>query len=341
MSTAAAERTPQHFIRLDDLTTSQVDDLLDLARRLKQRPGHAPLTGKSVGLLFFRPSLRTRVSLEAAMHQLGGRSVELTADSDAWDLEDREGVVMDGRAPEHVRDAARVLSSYVDALAVRPEAGGQSWSVDRRDEQIAAWARHARVPVINMESALWHPLQALADSMTLRERLGNPRGRKLALVWVHSPQAATVAVAHSALHAALRDGLHVSLAHPPGFELDEQVLDQAQGLAAESGGGLEVGNDLDAALRGADVVYARSWQSLADYGKPGVEATRRSKARDWTIDGKRMALGNDAALMHAMPVRRNVEVSDDVLDGPRSLVYAQAENRLHAQKALLTMLLRG
>ncbi|MHC4261399.1 MAG: N-acetylornithine carbamoyltransferase [Planctomycetota bacterium] len=341
MSTDVAAPSPQHFIRLEDLSSAQLDDLLDLARRVKQRPGHSPLSGKSVGLVFFRGSLRTRVSLEAAMHQLGGRTVELTAHSDAWELENREGSVMDGRAPEHVKDAARILSSYVDALAVRPAPEGQSWDVDRRDEQIRSWARHAQVPVINMESAMWHPLQALADSMTLRERLGRPQGRKLALVWVHSTQPASASVAHSALIAALRDGMQVSLAHPAGFELDGEVMDRAREVASECGGQLEVGDDLETAVRGADVVYARSWQSLADYGKPAVAANRRAKAREWTVDERLMSLGSDAALMHAMPVRRNVEVSDEVLDGPRSLVYAQAENRLHAQKALLSMLLRG
>ncbi|MEO0649658.1 MAG: N-acetylornithine carbamoyltransferase [Planctomycetota bacterium] len=341
MTTDVAATSPQHFIRQEDLSPEQAGDVLELAARLKQRSGHAPLTGKSVGLLFFRGSLRTRVSLEAAMHQLGGRTVELNAHSDAWELENRDGSVMDGRAPEHVRDAAVVLSSYVDALAVRPQPEGQSWDVDRRDEQIRAWARHARVPVINMESALWHPLQGLADAMTLRERFGTTKSRKLALVWVHSTQAASVAVPHSALIAALRDGMDVHVAHPAGFELDAEVLGQAKAIGAENGGSLEVGDDLAAAVRGADVVYARSWASIADYGNPSVAANRRAKARDWTVDEKLMAQGNDACLMHAMPVRRNVEVSDEVLDGPRSLIYAQAENRLHAQKALLTMLLRG
>jgi N-acetylornithine carbamoyltransferase len=341
MDTDVSERPPQHFVRLEDFATGQLDDLLDLARRLKAKPGHAPLTGKTVGMLFFRGSLRTRVSLESAMHQLGGSIVELTASSDAWELENREGSVMDGRAPEHVKDAAAVLSSYVDALAVRPATEGQSWAVDRRDDQIAAWARHARVPVINMESALWHPLQALADAMTLRESLGRPQGQKLALVWVHSPGPASIAVAHSTLFAALRDGMQVSIAHPPGFELDEGVLDEARSLAAARGGALEIGNDPRAAARGAAVVYARSWQSLADYGNATLAASRRGRHRDWSVDERLMALGNQARLMHAMPVRRNVEVTDEVLDGPRSLVYAQAENRLHAQKALLTMLLRG
>lgn len=335
----AGDSRPQHFIRLEDLGAERLDQLLDLALRLKHAPADDSLLGKSVGMLFFRGSLRTRVSLEAAMHQLGGRTVELTAASDAWELETREGTVMDGRAPEHVRDAAVVLSSYVDALAVRPAPEGQSWNVDRRDAQIDSWAKHARVPVINMDSAQWHPLQALADVMTLRETFGQPAGRKLALVWVHSPRPASVSVAHSLLLAALREGVDVSVAHPPGFELDEGVLDTAQSVAAARGAKLESGGDMEAAMRGAHVVYARSWESLADYGNATLAANRRGRSADWMVDERRMALGDDAHLMHAMPVRRNVEVSDAVLDGPRSLVYEQAANRLHAQKALLRTLL--
>lgn len=336
----AGRPTPQHFIRLEDLSRDQVNDLLDLAQRLKSKQSHGTLTGKSVGMLFFRGSLRTRVSLEAAMHQLGGRTVELTAASDAWELETREGTVMDGRAPEHVRDAAAVLSSYVDALAVRPAPVGQSWDADRRDDQIASWAKHARVPVINMDSVQWHPLQALADVMTLRETFGKPKGRKLALVWVASPRPASVSVAHSLLLAALGEGLDVSVAHPPGFELDQGVLDTAQTRAGEQGTKLEITGDMESAMRGAHVVYARSWQSLADYGNPTLGANRRGRFSDWIVDDRRMGLGDEAHLMHAMPVRRNVEVADSVLDSSKSLVYTQAANRLHAQKALLSFLLR-
>ena len=247
---------------------------------------------------------------------------------------------MDGRAPEHVRDAAAVLSSYVDALAVRPAPEGQSWDVDRRDAQISAWAKHARVPVINMDSAQWHPLQALADVMTLRETFKRPSGRKLALVWVHSPRPASVSVAHSLLLAALREGLDVSVAHPPGFDLDEGVLDQAQSVAGELGTKLEMTGDMEDAIRGAHVVYARSWESLADYGNPTLGASRRGRHGDWIVDERRMSIGDDARLMHAMPIRRNVEATDEVLDGPRSLLLEQAANRLHSQKALLTRLLR-
>src|SRR5262245_57500304 len=158
---------PRHVIGLEDLDDELLGDVLELSARLKRRAGRGELAGRSLGLLFFRGSLRTRTSLEAAVHQLGGHTINLTAMSDFWELEEREGSVMDGRAPEHVRDAAAVLSHYVDALAIRPVPSGRSWEIDRRDERIRTWARHATVPVINMESALGHPLQTLADLLTL------------------------------------------------------------------------------------------------------------------------------------------------------------------------------
>lgn len=273
------------------------------------------------------------------MQQLGGGAIELTAQSDAWQLEEREGSRMDGRAPEHVKDAARVLSSYVDALAVRPAPGGQSWSSDREDREILSWARWANVPVINMESSLWHPLQALADLLTLRETLGDLAGKRLCLSWVHSPRPATVAVAHSVVAMAAAQGMRVTVANPPGFDLDEPVMAEAAKTAKARGGALEVSHEMDAAMDGSHVVYARSWQSIESYGNPTLGASRRSRASDWRVDTKSMEATEDAFLMHAMPVRRNLEVSDEVLDGPRSLVYAQAENRLHSQRALLDRLL--
>lgn len=330
---------PRHLIGLDDLDDEFLGDVLELSARMKRRPGRGELAGRSLGMLFFRGSLRTRTSFEAAVHQLGGHTMNLTAMSDFWELEDREGSVMDGRAPEHVRDAAAVLSHYVDALAIRPSLSERSWELDRRDERIRTWARHATVPVINMESALGHPLQTLADLLTLREHLGKLRDGKLAIVWVHSPQPASAAVVHSLLHGALREGMEVRLAHPPGFDLDGEVIARARALAEDKGGSLVPCSSMTEAVDGAQVVYARSWRSLETYGNPTLSASHRSRHTAWTIDEKLFAGTADARLMHAMPVRRNVEVSDEVLDGPRSLLYQQAANRLHSQKALLMRLL--
>ena len=335
----AEKRAIAHLISLQDLDEREIVALLDHSLAIKSGVSTPTLSKKSVGLLFFRGSLRTRASFEAAMNQLGGHTINLTASSDFWELEAQEGSLMDGRAPEHVKDAALVLSRYVDALAIRPALGGQSWAIDRRDAVIRAWAEWARVPVINMESAMAHPLQALADLMTLRETLGSLPGRRLAITWSHSSMPASSAVVHSLILASLRAGMEVAVAHPSGYELDDQVLGEAKGLADSRRVSFRTGLAARDAVQGAHVVYARSWQSLEDYGNPTLAATRRSRNTGWTVDESLMRHTESGKFMHAMPVRRNVEVNDEVLDGPRSLVVQQAENRLHSQKALLARLL--
>lgn len=332
---------PPHLIDLNDWSEQAVEDLLDLSVRLKKRAANDTLHGRSVGLLFFRASLRTRISFESAMQQLGGETIHLTAASDFWDLEVQEGAVMDGRAPEHVRDAAGVLSRYVHALAIRPALGGQSWEIDRQDATIRAWAKHASVPVINMESALYHPLQALADLMTMREALGSLADKRLCISWTRSPQPSSAAVTNSLLLAALRAGMRVQIAHPEGYDLDDEILRRARELSGGDAARFATGLTQEEAVQGAHVVYARSWASIRDYGNPTLAASRRARLSGWMIDEALMRRSEQARLLHAMPVRRNVEVSDAVLDGPRSLVYEQAENRLHSQKALLARLLRG
>jgi N-acetylornithine carbamoyltransferase len=337
-----AESPIRHLVSLEDLDERTIEALLDASLALKKAaPGAnlGGLAGKSVGLLFFRGSLRTRASLEAAMNQLGGHTINLTASSDFWDLEAQPGSLMDGRAPEHVKDAAHVLSRYVDALAIRPALAGQSWATDRRDTVIRAWSEWATVPIVNMESAMAHPLQALADLMTLRETLGALPRKKLAITWTHSTTPASAAVVHSLLLAALRSGMEVRLAHPGGYELDDQVQSEAMRISESKKVPFRSGLSAREAVEGAHVVYARSWQSLEDYGNPTLAASRRSRNTEWRIDEALMKASDQGKFMHAMPVRRNVEVTDEVLDGPRSLVVQQAENRLHSQKAVLLSLL--
>lgn len=332
----------QSLIRLSDLSGSRVGDVLDLAERFKAGAARRELEGRSIGFLFFRGSLRTRASFEVAVHQLGGRGVHLNAGSDFWDVEARDGVVMDGTAAEHVRDAAAVLSSYCDALAIRPNPLGHSWEVDRRDESIHSWANYSSVPVINMESALWHPLQTLADLMTLRGTFGHDlSGKRLAICWTPSPTPSSPSCVHSLLLAALRAGMDVSLAHPRGYELDSGVMSDARTLVDGGSGSLREAPSTAEAADGANVIYARSWSSLMSYGNKTLTAHRVANTREWLVDEAVMKRGDDARLMHPMPIRRNLEVTDAVLDGPRSLVLEQAANRLPTQKGLLSLLMRS
>jgi N-acetylornithine carbamoyltransferase len=251
---------------------------------------------------------------------------------------------MDGDAVEHVIEAARVLGRYSEAVAVRAFPDADTWAEARKDEVVRRFAEHAGVPTINMESARRHPCQGLADALTLREHVaGGPNGRRCVLAWCWHPRPLPTAVPASAALAAARLGMEVVVARPPGFDLDPDDMRSIQAVAERNGGALKVSDDLDGSLTGADVVYAKSWGCLEDFGNPSAEADRRAPHRDWRIDEKRMSAtrNGNGIFLHCLPVRRNVVVTDGVLDGPWSRVIDQAENRLHAQRAVLETILKS
>ncbi len=330
--------TKRDLLSASDLSPEELESLLELAARMKGRKPGQLMSGKTLGLLFFDRSLRTRVSFEVAMVQLGGHCINIAADREMYDLEPQEQVVMDGRAEEHVKDAARTLSRYVDALGIRQIARGKSWERDRQELLLRSYARHASIPVVNLESAFEHPCQAIADVFTMRESLTRLRARKLTLAWCNHPEQKSPGTSHSVLLLAAALGMEVTIACPLGFELDDEVMTRARKRAAGSGGKVHVVNDLAAGAAGADVLYARSWASLKHWGEAEREAMQKRALASWRVDQDLMRKTNDAILMHALPVRRNVVATDEVLDGPRSVIYNQAENRVHVQKALLAQL---
>jgi N-acetylornithine carbamoyltransferase len=250
--------------------------------------------------------------------------------------------VMDGGTVEHIIDAARVLGRYADALGVRSFPRGNEWAVAREDAIIKSFARHCEKPVINLESARRHPCQALADAMTLREKLGQVEGKRFVLTWAWHPKALPTAVPASAALAAARLGMEIVIARPEGYELDPEDTALIRKVAQQSGGEfVHINNDPDDALVGADAVYVKSWGSVKLYGRPEEEAEQRAALRDWRLTPSRLrsTRGGKGIVMHCLPVRRNVEIDDKVLDGPNSVVVDQAENRLHAQRALLLELI--
>lgn len=327
------------FLSTADLTRSQLDDLLDLASRSKGRQLGQVLAGKTLGMLFFQPSLRTRVSFEVAMDQLGGHTVNLSS-HDLYELEPEEQAVMDGRAEEHVKDAARTLSRYVDALGVRAVSRTGTWKRDRQALLLRSYSQHASVPVINLETCFEHPCQAIADALTMRENLRSLPGRNLTLLWCNHPEPKSLGPTHSILQVAAMLGMKVTLAHPLGFEVDAEVLDRSKALADGAGGSVRVVNDLGAASAGAEVLYARSWGCTKYWDDHEREQMVKRSLQDWRVDADLMNRTDNALLMHPLPVRRNVAATDEVLDGPRSVIYDQAENRVHVQKALLMQLLQ-
>jgi N-acetylornithine carbamoyltransferase len=328
---------------MEDWSAEDIEALLTLAARVKRGDLSAGLERKVLAMVFMDPSLRTRSSFETAMFLHGGHALVLEPGKGSWTLETEHGAVMDGASVEHVVEAARVLGRYADALAVRVFPRGKEWAVEREDRVIRDFARHCEKPVINLESTRRHPCQGLADAMTLREKLGETRGRRFVLSWAWHPKALPTAVPASAAIAAARMGMDVVVARPDGFDLDPDDMAAISRVAGESGGSLEVSDDMDAALDGAEAVYVKAWGSLQQFGRPEEEAALRRPHREWRLTSDRLRATRDgrAAVLHCLPVRRNVEIDDAVLDGAASAVVDQAENRLHVQRALLLKLIGG
>jgi len=324
----------RHFYHTADLSVEEVQVLLDRAAALKADPRAAAevLKGALLGLVFLNPSLRTRASMIAAMAQLGGTAMDLSPVAGTWPLEFQEGAVMNGETVEHIQDAVRVLSRYCHVLGVR---ASRYLPKGREEGVISAVMRYATVPVVNLESDWYHPCQGLADALTIREALGDPRGEPYAYVWTTHPKPLPQATTHSQLFGAVDLGMRVTLAHPEGWELDSDVVKALERRATQAGGIFRVTHDRFQAVQGARVVCSKSWGALRWADHPDQELQARRAYADWRVDLPLMALTHQAIYLHCLPVRRNVEVVDEVLDGPWSRVIEAAENRLHVQKAIL------
>jgi N-acetylornithine carbamoyltransferase len=329
--------TKRDFLEVEGWSPEEIDALLALAARVKRGEITGGLERKLMALVFMDPSLRTRASFEAAMYLHGGHAIVLEPGKGSWTLETEPGVVMDGDRVEHVKDAARVLGRYADVVGVRSFPRGTDWHVVREDRLIRDFASFCEKPVINMESSRRHPCQQLADLMTIKERLGDVRGKRFVLSWAWHPKALPTAVPASAALAAAHLGMEIAIARPDGYELDPEDTALIRKITQARGGEfVHIINDPDEAYVGADVVYVKAWGSVKLFGQP-AEAELRAGLRDWRLTRQRLRSTREgkAMVMHCLPVRRNVEIDDDVLDGPSSVVVDQAENRLHAQRALL------
>jgi len=319
------------ILTLEDLSDAELRKLLDLARQFQDEGIPDARIGRFVCGLFFNSSLRTRTALEVASVSLGAHCTTHDVGSSVWKLETEDGAVMDGDKAEHVRDAiGKFLSGVYDCIGVRCFADpALPYETNRRDAMLRAVAEASHVPVINLESALFHPMQALADLLVLENHLnGNPAEHTIALTWAYHPRPLPMAVSHSALLAFTRAGYRVRLAHPEGFDLDPDVMEHAREHAGDR---LTVHSDMDEGLAGAQVIYAKSWGAISEY----AATPQRDHLRDWIVDKRRQDLGNPGAFMHCLPVRRNVVVTDEVIDGPHSWVAEQARSRVLTQAAVL------
>ncbi|HEV3286300.1 MAG TPA: N-acetylornithine carbamoyltransferase [Steroidobacteraceae bacterium] len=328
----------KRFLDLGDFTREAVLSLLQLARRLEKQPEPRALAGKILGLLFFNPSLRTLASFQVAMARLGGSSFIINPGQGSWQLEARVGVVMDGAAAEHVREAIPVLASYCDALGIRAFAEGKDLERDLAETNFNAMAALTDKPLINLESAVNHPCQALADWKTLDD-LAVPRGGRFVLSWAYHPRALPLAVPAAALHMAALRGMEVIVLRPEGFALPAPLMERARRAASASGGSVRETSERAEALPGAQVLYVKEWGATEAYGDAAADAHLRQALTGWCVRNDWFASAPDCRLMHCLPVRRNTAIADEVLDGPRSIVQREAYNRLPAQMAVLHQML--
>jgi N-acetylornithine carbamoyltransferase len=315
----------KQYLSLSDLSIDEIERLLALARKLQANPLGDYLRGKVVGLLFMNPSLRTLASMQAGIAQLGGSSFVIQPGQGSWAFETRDGAIMDGATQEHIKEAIPVLAHYCDILGVRCFADNKILADDLADALMPRFASLFDGPFMNLESAADHPCQALADWKTLDD-LQVPRDGKFVLSWGWHPRALPHAVPIAAAKMAVQRGMDLTICHPPGFEMPP-----VPGLQ-----NVRVTNDRKEAFDGADAVYVKSWSSCELYGQPEREAEARKDLREWCAKESWFQPAKpNAKLMHCLPVRRNVEIADELLDGPRSVVIAEAGNRLHVQKAIL------
>ncbi|WP_018625210.1 N-acetylornithine carbamoyltransferase [Kangiella aquimarina] len=328
----------QHFLTTETWSKPNLQKILDFAKDLKQSPIQPLLKNKSIALLFFNPSLRTRTSFEIGIEQLGGHAVVLQPGKDAWPIEFELGSVMDGEAEEHVKEVAQVLSSYCDLIAIRAFPKFVDWQKDKLDTLLNSFAQYASVPVINMET-ITHPCQELAHIMTLQEKLGDLQGKKYLLTWTYHPKPLNTAVANSALMIASKFGMDVTLLCPTEeYVLDEHYMQSARSNCSQNNQNLTVTHNIEEAYSGAEIVYAKSWGALPYFGQWEKEKLIRDQYKHFIVDEKKMAMTNQGLFSHCLPLRRNVKATDAVMDSEYCVAIQEAENRLHVQKSLMNFL---
>lgn len=312
----------KNFISFQDVVDKQA--LLQKALNFIQDPWQNESKGKrkTLGMLFFNPSLRTRLSTQQAAYHLGMKVISMNADQ-GWKIEFEDGAIMNADRAEHVKEAASVMSQMVDMIAIRSFPGLTDRDKDYKEEVMTQFARFATVPIINLESSTLHPLQSFADIITMEQYRQRDRPRtKVVLSWAPHIRALPQAVANSFAQWTLGYDYDLVITHPPGYELNENLIR-----------GARIEYNQDSAFEGADFIYAKNWSSYQEYGKILTEDP------SWMITGEKMGLTNNGKFMHCLPTRRNLEIADEVLDSEGSLVIKQAKNRIIAAQTVLNELL--
>jgi N-succinyl-L-ornithine transcarbamylase len=313
----------QHFFSVKDAgnLSSAVAEAIDLKKNIANFSTLGK--GKTIGLIFFNSSLRTRLSTQKAAINLGMSVISMNVGSDGWKLEMEDGAVMNGDAAEHVKDAARVIGAYCDIIAVRSFAELKNREKDYAEEVLKSFMKYASVPIINLESSTLHPLQSFADLITIEEHKKVARP-KVVLTWAPHPKALPQAVPNSFVQWMKNADVDFVVTNPEGYNLAPEFMD-----------GVKLERNQNEAFKGADFIYAKNWSSYTSYGE--ILSTDPA----WTVSSDKMALTNNAKFMHCLPVRRNVVVNDDVIDSENSIIIAQAANRVTSAQLVIKRILEG
>ena len=313
----------KNFINSDDI--SDYKKIVEEAIQLKSNPNQLEDIGKnkSIGLLFFNPSLRTRISTQKASMILGLKTFVMNFNSEGWQLEFENNTIMSEDKAEHVKDAAKVLSEYCDIIAIRKFADLNNKIDDEKEIVLSSFLKYSTVPILNLESSTFHPLQGLADAITIHETKNKARP-KIVLSWAPHPKSLPHAVPNSFIKMAKKNNFELRISDPIGYDLNPEITK-----------GINIIHDQKEAFINADFIYAKNWSSYENYGKVLINDS------SWKIDRNKMSLTNNAKFMHCLPVRRNVVVDDDVIDSENSLVISQAENRIYSALIVLKRLIEN
>tara|TARA_Y100000768_G_scaffold288697_1_gene222871 strand:- start:301 stop:1251 length:951 start_codon:yes stop_codon:yes gene_type:complete len=313
----------KNFINSDDI--SDYKKIVEEAIQLKSNPNQLEDIGKnkSIGLLFFNPSLRTRISTQKASMILGLKTFVMNFNSEGWQLEFENNTIMSEDKAEHVKDAAKVLSEYCDIIAIRKFADLNNKIDDEKEIVLSSFLKYSTVPILNLESSTFHPLQGLADAITIHETKNKARP-KIVLSWAPHPKSLPHAVPNSFIKMAKKNNFELIISNPIGYDLNPEITK-----------GINIIHDQKEAFINADFIYAKNWSSYENYGKVLINDS------SWKIDRNKMSLTNNAKFMHCLPVRRNVVVDDDVIDSENSLVISQAENRIYSALIIIKKLIEN
>jgi N-acetylornithine carbamoyltransferase len=330
----------ENFNDLADFSASEIKELLTLACKLDEKPEPRALEGKVLSLLFLNPSLRTLISFQSAMARMGGGTFVISPNMSIHGIESRSGIVMDGAAAEHIREAVPVIASYGDAIGIRAFARRENLNDDISDYEFCELTSLIDTPYINMESAINHPCQSLADWKTMDDLKIPAKKGRFVLSWTWHPQSLPLAIPAATIHMAAMRGMDVTVLRPDGYSLPNVIMDKANRAAEKSGGSVTETDDRFEAMQGSQVIYATSWASEHHYGNKCAEEKFKLELREWCVDEPWFQnAATKSRFMHCMPVRRAVTVTDRVLDGPRSIVIHEARNRMLVQMAVLHQML--